>query len=74
MRKLTSDKSVIIEDNVWIGDMVSIMPGVKIGQGSIIGSNAIVTKNIPPFSIAVGVPAKVIKTFDREKSMWVTVK
>jgi lipopolysaccharide O-acetyltransferase len=74
MRNLTSDKSVIIEDNVWIGEMVSIMPGVKIGQGSIIGSNAIVTKSIPPFSIAVGVPAKVIKTFDNEKLMWVTVK
>ncbi|MBL7053954.1 acyltransferase [Patescibacteria group bacterium] len=52
---------VIIEDDVWIGGHVIINKGVKIGKGSIIGAGAVVTKNIPPYSIAVGVPCKVIK-------------
>lgn len=52
---------VIIEDDVWIGMGVRILKGVTIGKGSIIGAGAVVTKDIPPYSIAVGVPAKVIK-------------
>lgn len=52
---------VIIEDDVWIGMGVRIVKGVTIGKGSIIGAGAVVTKDIPPYSIAVGVPAKVIK-------------
>ena len=52
---------VIIEDDVWIGTRVIILPGVKIGRSSIIGAGAVVTKDIPPFSIAGGNPAKVIK-------------
>ncbi len=47
-----------IGDNVWIGDKVTILPGVTIGYGSIIGANAVVTKSIPPYSIAVGSPAR----------------
>lgn len=53
---------VIIEDNVWIGDNVSIMSGVTIGRGSVIGANSVVTNSIPPYSMAVGSPAKVIKS------------
>lgn len=60
-RKVVSKGAVVIDDNVWIGDKVSIMPGVHIGEGSIIAANAVVTKNIPPYSIAAGVPAKVIR-------------
>lgn len=52
---------VIIEDDVWIGTRVIILPGVRIGKSSIIGAGAVVTKDIPPFSIAGGNPAKVIK-------------
>ncbi|CAM3342165.1 Galactoside O-acetyltransferase [Aequorivita lipolytica] len=51
-----------IADNVWIGRNVVIMPGIKIGEGSIIGAGAIVTKNVEPFSIMGGVPAKLIKS------------
>lgn len=51
---------VVIEDSVWIASRVTILPGVIIGMGSVIASGAVVTKNIPPMSIAAGVPAKVI--------------
>ena len=65
---------VIIEKNVWIGELVSVLPGVTIGQGSIIGSNSVVNKNIPPFCIAVGIPAKVVKKFDFENNEWESKK
>ena len=56
-----------IGNDVWIGDNVSIIDGVKIGTGSIIGAGAVVTKDIPPYSIAAGVPAKIIrKRFEEE--------
>lgn len=55
---------IIIEDNVHIGWDAIIMPGVTIGHDSIIGVGGVVTRDIPPGSIAVGVPAKVIKTID----------
>lgn len=61
-RPLHSKGPVVIEDNVWIGEKASIMPGVKIGKGAIIAANSVVTKDIPAFSIAAGVPARVIKT------------
>lgn len=47
-----------VEEDVWIGANVVILPNVKIGKGSVIGAGAVVTENIEPFSIAVGVPAK----------------
>ncbi|MCO4795630.1 MAG: acyltransferase [Bacteriovoracaceae bacterium] len=53
---------VTIEDDVWIGLNATILQGVTIGKGSIIGAGAVVTKDIPPYSIAVGTPAKVIST------------
>lgn len=62
LRPLSSKGSVVIEDNVWIGTKSSIMPGVRIGRGAIIGANSVVTHDIPPYSVAAGVPARVIKT------------
>lgn len=64
---------VHIEENVWIGEMVTILPGVQIGKGSIIGANSVVNKNIPPYSIAVGIPAKVIKQFNFESGRWISL-
>jgi acetyltransferase-like isoleucine patch superfamily enzyme len=61
---------VVIEDNVWIGESVCILPGVTIGKGSIIGASSVVTKSIPPFAIAVGSPAIVIKKYNFEKNIW----
>ena len=54
-------KSVSIEDDVWLGYNVTVLPGVTIGKGSVIGAGSVVCSDIPPYSIAVGNPAKVIK-------------
>lgn len=53
---------VIIEDDVWLGAGATVLDGVKIGRGSIVGAGALVTKDLPEYSVAVGVPAKVIKS------------
>lgn len=63
-------KPISIEDNVWLGEFVSVLPGVTIGKGSIIGANSVVSKDIPSFVIAVGAPAKPIKKFNFETSRW----
>lgn len=54
-------KNIVIEDDVWIGANTVVMSGVTVGQGAIIGANAVVTKNVRPYSIVGGVPAKFIK-------------
>ena len=53
---------VEIGDDVWIGGRVIILPGIKIGKGSIIGAGAVVTKNVPDYTIVGGNPAKILKT------------
>ncbi|KAI9133931.1 DapH/DapD/GlmU-related protein [Acaryochloris sp. CCMEE 5410] len=52
---------VIIEDDVWLGAGTTVLDGVKIGKGCIVGAGAVVTKDLPAYAIAAGVPAKVIK-------------
>lgn len=61
-RPLVSKGSIKIEDNVWIGEKVSIMPNVTIGKGAIIAANAVVTKDVPAYTIVAGCPAKIVKT------------
>lgn len=60
-REILSKGPVIIGKNVWLADKVSVMPGVTIGDGVIVAANAVVTHDIPPYSIAAGNPAKVVK-------------
>jgi len=55
------DEDVIIEKDVWIGCSVTILSGVTVGRGSVIAAGAVVTKDVPPYSICGGVPAKFIK-------------
>lgn len=64
MRPMASKGHIVIEDNVWIGEMVCILSGVRIGRGSIIGANAVVTKDIPEYALVGGNPAKVIKIIE----------
>lgn len=61
---------VTIGAGVWLSKNVSILPGVTIGEKSIIGANGVVTNDIPPYSIAVGCPARVIKQWNFEKHCW----
>lgn len=55
------DQPIVIEDDVWIGNNVIILPKVRIGRGSIVGAGAVVTKSVEPYSIVAGVPAKFIR-------------
>ena len=63
-RPLFIKGEVRIGNNVWIGRNVCIMPGVTIGDGAVIGANAVITHDIPPYSVAAGVPAKIIKKIE----------
>ena len=70
MSGINFEKSIYIGVNCWLGNNVSIVGNVKIGHGSIIGANSLVTKDIPPFSMVIGSPAKIIKSFDFELNEW----
>jgi acetyltransferase-like isoleucine patch superfamily enzyme len=65
-RSLKSKGPVIIKKNVWIGEGAAILSGVTIGENSIVCTNAVVTKDVPPYSVVGGIPAKVIKTMNNE--------
>jgi acetyltransferase-like isoleucine patch superfamily enzyme len=56
-----SDADIVIGNDVWIGASVVVTAGVTIGDGAVVGAGAVVTKDLPPYSISVGVPAKVVK-------------
>jgi len=61
-RLLKASNKVIIEKNVWIGASATILPGVTIGENSIVAAGAVVHKDIPPNTLVAGVPAKIIKS------------
>jgi len=63
-RSLVSKGQLIIEENVWIGEGVVVLPGVKIGKNSIVGANAVVSRDVPPNCVVGGVPARVIRRMD----------
>ena len=52
---------IIVEDDVWIGCRATVLSGVRIGQGSVVAAGSVVTKDVPPYAIVGGVPARVIK-------------
>jgi acetyltransferase-like isoleucine patch superfamily enzyme len=63
---VTKDAPVVIEDDVWIGAGAIVLPGVTIGRGAIVGAGAVVTGDVPPFTIAGGVPARQIGIVPQE--------
>lgn len=54
--------TVVIEDDCWLGANVTVLPGVRIGKGSVVGAGSVITHDIPPYSVAVGNPARVLKS------------
>lgn len=59
---------IVIEDNVWIGEYAAILKGVTIGEGAVVASHAVVTKDVPPYTIVAGNPARVVKEIGHGKS------
>ena len=72
-QKMWKIAPVLVKRGCWIGQNVVVMPGVTIGTLSIIGANSVVTKSIPDRCIAIGVPARVVKTWDERSQTWVPV-
>lgn len=62
LQKLEAGEPIVIEDNVWLGGGVIVCPGVRIGKNSVIGAGSVVTKDIPANSVALGNPARVVKS------------
>ena len=60
-RYVVSKGPVVIGNNVWIGDKATILPGVTIGDGAVIAANAVVTKDVPAYSVAAGNPSRIIR-------------
>ncbi|WP_410478930.1 DapH/DapD/GlmU-related protein [Pedobacter frigiditerrae] len=59
--------AVTIDDYVWLGSRVTVLPGVHIGKGAVVGAGAVVTKNVPPFTIVAGIPA--VKIGERNRDL-----
>lgn len=70
---VTQGGPIRIEEGCWIGANVFILPKVTIGRHSVIGANSVVNRDVPPYSVAVGVPARVVKRYDFERKAWVRV-
>lgn len=69
---VTSGGNIRLGPNCWLGSSVTVLKGVTIGYGSIIGAASVVTRDVPPFSVVVGSPARVVKRFHLARSEWVT--
>ncbi len=69
IRPFRCTKPVVIENNVWLGERAIVNKGVTIGENSVIGAGAVVTKDIPPNSVAAGNPARIIKTLNNNRRM-----
>lgn len=63
----TEPEPVVIEDDVWIGARAILLPGVRVGQGSVVAAGSVVTRDVPPYSVVGGNPARVLKSRDRNE-------
>jgi maltose O-acetyltransferase len=66
--KVESAKPIVIADNVWIGGGAIVLPGVTVGENSVVGGGAVVTRDVPPNTVVVGNPARVIRHLDESKA------
>ena len=69
-----STAPIVVEDECWIGANAVLTAGVRIGKHSVVAAGAVVTKDVPPYSVVVGNPARVIKQYDFEKKEWIRIK
>jgi acetyltransferase-like isoleucine patch superfamily enzyme len=60
----------VIEDNVFLGEHVVVLKGVRVGNGSVIGANSVVAHDIPPFTMAAGAPARPLRRFNEATAQW----
>lgn len=67
-RRSTYCAPIVIDKGAWLGASVSIMPGVTIGEYAVVAANAVVTRDVPAFTIVGGIPARVIRSIDRERA------
>jgi len=68
-----STKQITIEDNVWIGANSVVLPGIRIGKHVVVGAGSVVTRDVPPYRVVVGNPARVVKRYDFEKKQWIKI-
>jgi acetyltransferase-like isoleucine patch superfamily enzyme len=74
MNGIVDKGPLVIEENCWLGINAVVNGGVTVGRGSVIGANAVVNRSIPPFSVAVGAPARVVKMLDFSDGTWKPVR
>ena len=65
-----STSPILVEDESWIGANAVIVPGVTIGKHAVVAAGSVVTKDVPPYSVVAGNPARVIKKYDFENNIW----
>jgi len=61
MKRAEDDRGIVIEDGVWVGGNATILHGVQIGGGSVVGASTVVTKSVPPYSVVVGNPGRIVR-------------
>lgn len=67
-QELEQVSPVVVEDGAWLGQHSVILPGVTIGRGAVVGANAVVVEDVPARSVAVGVPARVVRSLDSDRA------
>jgi acetyltransferase-like isoleucine patch superfamily enzyme len=73
-RQGVATKEITIADDVWIGANAVILPGVSIGQHSVIAAGSVVTRSVPPYSVCAGNPAHIVKQYDAVRKEWVKIE
>ena len=67
---VVSNGPVVIEDDCWLGFGCVVLPGVVVGMHSVVGANAVVVSSVPPFSVVVGSPARVVRQWNPSTAQW----